>query len=233
MMKSDSIIYLLSLAPKLNINNLSSFEGFTINDTSLLNEALISNNKEIILSLKEDYSSVFAFDNIDLDYIPADFFNERMFGFFSDTLNQANYIKSLFEKYSNRYANNLIIFSNAIGIKSTDILQIFNLLAKDDENIVIGKAANNRVTFLGFNSFNLELFEKINWNKLEYERLLQQVNQHENFLHVMDNFFIIENLNDFRTLYIELSKKESLSYCGQSMHEKFTHLFIEYKELLK
>lgn len=232
-MKSDSIIYLVSSAPKLNPNNLSTFEEFNVENTLLLNEALIFNIKEIISPLKEDFSSVFAFDNNDSDYIPVDFFKDHSLGFFSDTSNLHNYIKSLFEKYSNKYANNLIIFSNAIGITSNDILQIFNLLAKDDENILIGKASNNRVTFLGFNSFNLELFEEINWNNIEYEKLLRQVNRHENFLHVMDNFLIVENLNDFRKLYTELSKKESLSYCSQSMHEKFTHLFIEYKELLK
>ncbi len=233
MMKSDSIIYLLSLAPRLNPNNVIAFEEFSVDNTLLLNEALIYNCKEIILSLKENFSTVFAFDNNDSDFIPADFFSERSFEFYSDTSNQHNYIKTLLEKFSNKYANNLIIFSNAMGITSNNILQIFNLLAKDDENIVIGKASNDRVTFLGFNSYNLELFEKINWNKIEYERLLQQVNQHDNFLHIMDNFLIVENLNDFRNLYLELSKKESLSYCSQSMHEKFTHLFIEYKELLK
>ncbi len=233
MMKSDSIIYLLSLEPKLNPNDLNTFEGFNVDNTMLLNETLILNSMEIIFSLREDFSSVFAFDNKDLDFITTEFFKDQSYGFFSDTSNQHSYIKSLFEKYSNKYANNLIIFSNAIGITSNDILQIFNLLSKDDENIVIGKAPNNRVTFLGFNSFNLELFEKISWNKIEYEKLLQQVNQHENFLHVMDNFLIVEDLNDFRNLYTELSKKESLSYCSQSMHEKFTHLFIEYKELLK
>ena len=41
------------------------------------------------------------------------------------------------------------------------------------------------------------------------------------------------DIQDFKTLYKELSKKESLIYCSQNMHEKFTHLFIEYKELLK
>jgi hypothetical protein len=52
------------------------------------------------------------------------------------------------------------------------------------------------------------------------------------FVNVLNGSLFIEDINDFKILYRELSKKESLNYCSQNIHEKFTHLFIEYKELL-
>ncbi|HUX61230.1 MAG TPA: hypothetical protein VMV32_07950, partial [Ignavibacteriaceae bacterium] len=99
--------------------------------------------------------------------------------------------------------------------------------------IVIGKSQNNGIAFLGFNSFNNNLFQEIDWDNLHFENLLPMVNKHENFVHVMNNYISISKLSDFKQLCTELSKKESLSYCNQEMHEKFTHLFIEYKEFLK
>ncbi len=38
--------------------------------------------------------------------------------------------------------------------------------------------------------------------------------------------------NDFKLLFKELAKKESSNYCGEVMHERFTDLFVAYKELL-
>jgi hypothetical protein len=77
------------------------------------------------------------------------------------------------------------------------------------------------------------LFSEIDWNNFNYDNFLLFTSKHEHFLHVIDNFLVIRNMEDFRNLYNELSKKESLEYCSQKMHEKFTHLFIEYKDLLK
>jgi len=232
-MKPDSIIYLVSFAPLFNADCVPIFESFSKENSQLLYQALIENHREIVSQQPVISPAVFCFDNSDKDLMPLSFLSENTSSFFAGTCEKHNYIKLLAEKYSNKYSNNLIIFSNSIGISSGDISKIFNLLAMEDETIVIGKSSNSRIAFLGFNSFNKELFMDIDWNNLNYESLLQIVNKHENFIHVMNNFMLIENLADFKQLYAELSKKESLSYCSQQMHEKFTHLFIEYKELLK
>jgi hypothetical protein len=63
--------------------------------------------------------------------------------------------------------------------------------------------------------------------------MLIKAGKEENFVHTLNNFMLIETKDDFIKLYNELSKKESMQYCSQNIHEKFTHLFIEYKELLK
>ncbi len=232
-MKTDSIIYYVSLSPAFNCDSVSLFESFSKENSQLLQQALIENHREIACQTQAISPAVFSFDIRDKDFVPYDFFNINITSFFGDTCVKQNYIKSLAEKFSNKFSNNLIIFSNSIGISSNDISKAFNLLAMEDEAIVIGKSFSSRIAFIGFNSYNKELFMDIDWENLNYDSLLLKVNKHENFIHVMNNFMLIENLNDFKQLYAELSKKESLSYCSQQMHEKFTHLFIEYKELLK
>jgi len=67
---------------------------------------------------------------------------------------------------------------------------------------------------------------------LEYDKFLLEAGKSDLFLNTLNGFQLIENFSEFKYLYIELSKKESLSYCSQQMHERFTNLFIEYKDLL-
>ena len=99
--------------------------------------------------------------------------------------------------------------------------------------VVIGKTLKGRVSLIGFNYVNNELIKEINWNNIEFENLLHKVTKYDNFVYVWENSLLINSGEDFKLLYSELSKKESLEYCSQQMHEKFTQIFIEYKELLK
>jgi len=50
---------------------------------------------------------------------------------------------------------------------------------------------------------------------------------------VLNNFLKIESLKDFKELYSVLSDKKSENFCTGGIHESFTNLFIEYKDLLQ
>ncbi len=232
-MKLDSIIYLIANSSLFNATEIPVFEALDKENSLLLYNALTLNHHENLSLISDTYTSVYCFDEKDREFLPGMFNLDHSDTFFADTNNKTKFIKRLADKYSNQHLNNLIIFTNSIGINQSDILKAFNLLSMEDEAIVIGKAKNNGIAFLGFNSFNKNLFQEIDWDDINYENLLPMVNKHENFIHVMNNYLSIQKLYDFKQLYVELSKKESLSYCSQQMHEKFTHLFIEYKELLK
>ena len=69
--------------------------------------------------------------------------------------------------------------------------------------------------------------------EFDYEQFLLEAGKNELFINTLDGFQLIENFNDFNSLYLELSGKESASYCSQESHERFTNLFIEYRDLLK
>ena len=221
------------LHPVFNLKNTPPFETFDAEHSALLYSALTENYKEIFEAFEGKINSVFVFDDYDRNSLPALFNREGLNLFFGDTRNKSLMLKNLSDKYFNNYTNNLLIFSNSICLTANDIQQALNLLSINDEAVVIGKTAAGGITFLGFNTFNHELFDEIDWNNLNYDNFLLYTSKHEHFLHVIDNFLVIRNIEDFKNLYKELSKKESLSYCSQNMHEKFTQLFIEYKDLLK
>jgi hypothetical protein len=233
MNKLNSSIYLFSLHAIFNPDHIPPFESFNAEHSALLYSALTENYKEIFEAFVGKINSVFVFDNNDMDFLPGQFNHEGINLFFGNTCNKSKMLKELADKYFINYTNNLLIFSNSICLAANDIQQAFNLLSINDEAVVIGKTATGGITFLGFNTFNHELFDEIDWDNLNYDNFLLYSSKHEHFLHVIDNFLIIRNIEDFKNLYKELSKKESLAYCSQNMHEKFTQLFIEYKDLLK
>jgi len=233
MNKLNSSIYFFPLHPVFNPEYIPPFESFDSEHSALLYSALTQNYKEIFETFEGKINSVFVFDEKDRDFLPDKFNNEGSNLFFGDTGNKTLMLKNLSDKYFNTYTNNLLIFSNSICMSAVDIQQALNLLSINDEAVVIGKTASGGVTLLGFNTFSKELSDEIDWDNFNYNNFLLYTSKHEHFLHVIDNFLVIKNIEDFKNLYKELSKKESLIYCSQKMHEMFTQLFIEYKDLLK
>jgi hypothetical protein len=233
MNKINSSVYLFPLNVSINSEHVPLFEGMDSDNSAMLYTALMENYKEIFDTFDSKINSVYIFDNKDREIIPEQFNAEGTNLFFGNTNNKTLMLQGLSEKYFSKFHNNLIVFANSMCITTNDIQQALNLLSIEDEAVVIGKTNSGEVAFLGFNTYNSELFGEIDWNNFNYDSFLLYASKHEHFLHVINSFLVIKNIEDFKILYKELSKKESLAYCSQNMHEKFTHLFIEYKDLLK
>ena len=136
------------------------------------------------------------------------------------------------QNYFSIFENNILIRADVIGVSKKTMQKIFNMLAIEDDVLVIGKSKNKKVALLGFNNLEINLLDEMFSVDLEYNKFLLEIGKSDLFLNTLNGFQLIENFSDFKNLYIELSKKESLSYCSQQMHERFTNLFIEYKDLL-
>ncbi len=126
----------------------------------------------------------------------------------------------------------MILFYNSIGIKRNDILRAFNLIQSDEPSLVIGKSGQDKIVFTCTSGIDEDLLDPIFTTKRKYSKYLSSISNQDLFIHTLDNFLSIDDFEDIKKLYIELSKKESLSYCSPKMHESFNDLFIEYKELL-
>ncbi len=206
----------------------------TGDDTSLLYTILYENYIEVFNELKDVSTIVYFLDKNDMDKIP-DGISEKLNSSISpiDTSSMNKEIKNLNDKYFKNFHNNLLIFSHSIGVSASDIKKIFSLLDIEDESIMLGRGIEEKIALLGFNSYNEELLGNVTEDRNHYNEMLIKASKQENFVHTLSNFMLIETKEDFVKLYTELSKKESLQYCNQNIHEKFTHLFIEYKDLLK
>ncbi len=230
-MKHNSSIYILSLHPVFNKELVPSFESLDKEHSTYLYESLLLNHKELTNKFYDNSNIIFCFDQNDKEHLTENFNKAENINFIDTS--RENILKSLSDKYFSRFNNNIIVFFNSIGITDNDLNNALNLLSIEDEAIVLGKSINESLSFIGFNSFNGNIFEEDDLLELNYDSFLNRAAKFEHFIHVLDNFMLIKNIDDFQELYNRLSKKDSFAYCSQEIHERFTNLFIEYKDLLK
>lgn len=232
-MKSNSCVYLISSGPAFDESSVVPVDPLNTGDTAYLNGSLVLNNNEILSALPKNVRLVYCFDERDGAQLSSPLTESRADIVFRNSEDIFSSVKGLTEKYIEDFGAQLFIFSNSIGFSVSDVKKALNLLTLEDETIVVGKSVNDKISFIGFNSFNQALLKQIDWYGQDYDHILRSIGQFDEFLYVLETFMTVKTSDDFKLLYKELSKKESLEYCSQEMHERFTHLFIEYKELLK
>ncbi len=226
MTKQNYCCYLLPLSPVFSPDDVPLFESLDKEHSSILWSALYLNGMEVLTSQSNPFFIIL--DEHDSSFIP-DIIKRRDNIIFGDISNRETLMRRLNDRYFGKAENNIIFLSKSIGYSGQDILKIFNLLNSSDDVLVLGRSSNNRICFAGFNKYP-GFFEN---GKTDYDTVLSQSCRQDSYLYTINDFISIDSAADFRKLYDELSKKESLSYCSQEIHEMFTHLFIEYKDLLK
>lgn len=232
MHKKKNCIYVLSLHPVFNTEAAPQFENLSLRDSILLYSHLLANFIEIFGDIDLGFELVFCLNEKDENYIPKIFFPDDSILFFNTSKNINSKLEQLEQNYFSIFENNILIRADVIGVSEKTIQKIFNLLAIEDDVLVIGKSINKKVVLLGFNNPEINLLDEMFSAALDYDTFLLEAGKSDMFLNTLNGFQLIENFSDFKNLYIELSKKESLSYCSQQIHERFTNLFVEYKDLL-
>ena len=211
-------------------NNLNKFKK---EDVLFLTSTLYLNILEN-LNGKEDKIDIHCiWDENEKDNLPDELKNNNRKIIFKDLSNK----KIIFEKFSSKefllYKNNLIVFSDVVDIRPSDYEQYFNLLNIERDSLVIAKDKENNIAVLGFNNYSEEIIGSLVLSDFNYNNFLSRIKSCEHFIHIVNDVFLVRNIKNFKQLYLELSQKKSIEYCSQQMHERFTHLFVEYKDLLK
>jgi hypothetical protein len=231
-MKSNSCAYILSLFPIFCAEKIHQFDSFTKEHSSYLYLTLILNHKEILDRISDEVSYVYCFASEDKNYLPEELSDLKP-NIYWQNLTSKNILDELENKFFKNCKNNLIIFLNSIGFSEKDLLKTLNLLSLEDDSIILGKTNKFKLSFLGFNQLGVQDFKKVTLNNLDFDTLLSGTTCNENFIHVLGNYMLIKDKTDFKDLYKELSKKESYEYCSEKIHQRFTNLFIEYKDFVK
>jgi hypothetical protein len=232
MHKKKNCIYVLCLHPIFNGSAVPKFDKLSLRDSNLLYTHLLANFIEVFAGIDLKFELVFCLNKKDENYIPRKFFPDESRIFINTSVNDNLNLERLAKNYFSIFENNILIRADVIGISEKTVQKIFNLLAIEDDVLVIGKSINKKVALLGFNNLKINLLDEMFSTTLEYDNFLIEAGKSDLFLNTLNGFQLIQNFSDFKNLYIELSKKESLAYCSQQMHERFTNLFIEYKDLL-
>jgi hypothetical protein len=231
--KNINAVYLLADHPFLNTKRTPVFGKLNLNDSIFLYSQLFTNNLRNLSGLKNKVNIICILDSMDKEFIPKNFIPEEVNLYFLNTQNISKQFDDLNTKFFKYHLHNVLIHLNAFGVSLNKFVKMFDLLSIEDESIVVGKTDKDKVGFIGSNNLKEEIYKEFFLSKLNYEKYLADISNKDNFVNVLTGFLAINNMEDFKSLYEEISKKESLEYCSQEMHERFTHLFIEYRELLK
>lgn len=230
---NQTAAYIIPNTAILNPELIQPFENFGINDSILLRSTLYLNLVENFISKDSKTDFYFYLDIGDKDFITDEFRISKLNLKFGDLSNKNLFFENLSSKEFSSYKNNTLINSDLIGLNILDLEKLTNLLNIEDESLLINKSKSGDIGIFGFNNYSNEIFKSLINANFKYDEFLSRIKSLSHFIHTTNDILLIKNINDFRQLYFELSQKKSIEYCSQKMHERFTHLFIEYKDLLK
>lgn len=127
---------------------------------------------------------------------------------------------------------NIITHSNLIGFDAAAIRKIGNLLDLDYEVAVVNESVNGKLIAAGINTpLSEELISAVR-NNIEPDDFLRNDIDPDAALFILRHGLMVKNREDLGRLYQFLSLKESIPYCGNIYHERFTELFVDYKHIL-
>lgn len=226
------MIFLVADSPILNPKETVTYENLSQSYSIFLNTMLFTNWIEVLSEIQDNFKIITFLNESDEEYLPKYFLQPLIENVFYTPDQLSNFSNSISNYNTDVNSKSLILFSNSIGLNKSDILRVFNLVQSDEPAIIIGKSKQDKIGFSCTSSSNIKLFDSIFKSERIYSRYLQSISSEDLLIHTLDNFLQVNDFQDIKKLYIELSKKESLAYCSPKMHESFNDLFIEYKDLL-
>ncbi|MCK6606003.1 MAG: hypothetical protein HUU43_07895 [Ignavibacteriaceae bacterium] len=127
---------------------------------------------------------------------------------------------------------NIITHSNLIGFDAAAIRKIGNLLDLDYEVAVVNESVNGKLIAAGINTpLSEELISAVR-NNIAPDDFIRNDIDPDAALFILRHGLMVKSREDLGRLYQFLSLKESIPYCGNIYHERFTELFVDYKHIL-
>ena len=225
-------VILLADSPILNPTVIKPFQYLSIEYSIYLNSLLFTNWIEIITAVSTEINQVILLREEDKEYIPKNFLPDYFNIIFYKGAGLEYIQEDLIKTQIINDSKVLLVFYNSIGLKQNDIFRIFNLVQSEETSLVIGKSNRNKVILTCSYEIDKELIDPLFSSKRNFQNYLKFISSKDIFIHTLEGYYSIDDFEDIKKLYVELSNKESLSYCSPKMHESFNDLFVEYKEKL-
>lgn len=225
-------IIIICESPIVKQSSVQPFPELNIEYSVYLNSLLLLNWMELLADKIADYEIYVLLSREDEEFLPGNLIPEDFHIIFHDGQKSLNAQDLLQKEISNNNSKILLLFFNAIGLKDNDIQRTFNLVNQDEVSIVVAKSTDSKLIFnccLITETYIIDSF--MNADR-DFNKFFNSISERDVFIHMKDGILSIDNFEDIKKLYIELSKKESLAFCSKKMHENFNDLFIEYKDLL-
>jgi mannose/fructose/N-acetylgalactosamine-specific phosphotransferase system component IIB len=229
---SKNKIIIIADSVVLNPTIIKPHPNLSVEYSVYLNSLLISNWIEILNESNENKEMIILLSELDKDYISKNFIPKNIKSISYPVGGLKTSLDDLLKTKTVANSKTLIVFHNSIGLKKNEVERIFNLVQSEENTFVMAKSNRNKIILICTHNPDSIIVEALFSSNRNYQNYLNFISTEDIFIHTLEGYLSVDDFEDIKKLYIELSKKESLSYCSQEMHESFNDLFVEYKELL-
>ncbi|MFA6598089.1 MAG: hypothetical protein WCS69_10230 [Ignavibacteriaceae bacterium] len=233
MLNSTNVFFVLP-DPVYNQEQCQIYPNFTKADSSFLYVTLLENMYEIFSVLFPKVDLFVCLNEKDEEILSlktsSPFLSDNLFYFNEDTF--TNEFVSIFDKRKAGVKNFIFVHPDFVGLTEADILQMLDLLLLEDDVLLLKKTLHKKIVLFATNKFQNEIPRLMHKKNFVCDSALKKLCALDYQFYKLKNVFSLAHANDFKELYKMLSRKENYACCSKKMHDRFTHLFIEYKELL-
>jgi hypothetical protein len=220
--------------PVFNQFEVTSFEGFDKGNSSALWKNLLINQIEVISSLNSEYSVVALFHQFDIGAEGLDELQrfENIEVLFFEEGHHSEVLREIIEETRGNQKSLLVVNPLMMGLKKSDYSELIKLLTLEEEISATVRSTNGYISTIGFNYFESGQIGIISNLHEHYNKLLPLILNLDSKPLLSTGGLIVKNAHDFKELYNFLSRKESSEACSYKMHDRFTELFVEYRDHL-
>lgn len=226
----------LFFAPKPVFNQfeVDEFPGLDTAGSSALYRSLLINQMEVVQAWGKCGRSIVMLHQFDvgaggLDELQR--FNEPGIVFYENE-NREEITGEIAEEVLSGQGILIVVNPLVMGLTSNDYNFLAEVVDQEDEVTHVARATNGWVSSMAFNYFESEQKKTISAIPESWTGFLKALTILESRPLVSTSGLVVRSRKDFRGLYDFLSSKESIPACNFEMHDRFTELFVEYKELL-
>lgn len=234
MHRTVNVLFYVS-KPVFNLFEVEEFPHFDKSNSSFLRRNLLINQFEVVSTLDLPVKITALFHQFDISAEGLDELQrfENLEIVFYEEGNQIQIIREILEDTDE--AQNLIIAVNPLvmGLKPQDYVEMVKQVELEDETTFLIRSQNGYLSAVAFNYMESKQSDLLLNILKPYDKLLHQILM-LNSRPITGGFAgtVVKSTKDFKLLYEYLSAKESIPACSFMMHDRFTELFVEYKELL-
>jgi len=198
-------------------NNMSS------EDLLSLTEIMIQNNYDICAA--NGLSNVYILCDTSLENIVINSEIHQL------VFTESEGLFKFIEEKKAKFNKLLVLSANIVGLTAQKLDFMLNMLDMEEEVSILGVDYSDRICFTASCSYDRHILAG-QLDNMDYHGLFKGKPDLDYYYILLNNVYSIANLEDFRRLYGILSQRENFNLCSKDIYDRFTELFIEYKELI-
>jgi hypothetical protein len=228
-----NVVFFVS-KPVFNLYEVEKFASFDKNHSSFLRQNLLINQLEVMESLQIEYRVNLILHQFDIGATGMDELQrfKHLEVVFYEVGDEIEILREILEEDHAGQEVLVVVNPFVIGLINSDYEYLGKIADLEDEISYLIKSSNGFLSVFASNYFERKMINLILNINEPFNKLLKEITSLNSRPIQTTSGLVVKGVSDFKELYSYLSIKESIPSCSYEMHDRFTELFVEYKEYL-